>query len=244
MNVNQLTRGGKMFETSELSKAKPQKAPNSSEEAVQKEAPVKTDAFVQSAPQESTGFYTSAGTVQKSTTDESEADTSYTSTADQDLKELAAATVEAHNEIQADNMKKLISDMITGQNKATAAAMTNDPTFNVSEDGALGVGAVADNIMNLALTMAGDDPEMLEKMKEAVIAGFEAAGLEFDEEGNATGLPQVSLDTFEEVMKRFDYAAENGNSLDGYEYSAYDDSGRTATLTGSNSYSTLNSWNA
>ncbi len=243
MNVNQLTRGGKMFETSELSKAKPPKSEK--EEAVQKETIAKTDAFVQSAPQESTGFYTSAGTVTKNTSDANEDATSglTSNSTDQGIQDLATATVEAHNEMQADNMKKLISEMISGQNKATAAAMTNDPAFNVSEDGALGVGAVADNIMNLAIAIAGDDPEMLEKMKEAVIKGFEAAGLEFDKDGNATGLPQVCLDTFDEVMKRFDYAAENGNSLDGYEYTAYDGSGRTATLTGSGNYSTLDSWN-
>lgn len=171
------------------------------------------------------------------------------------MKELAKETVEKNEEMQAQNMKNLITSMMTNgatksdvknlisaQNAATKAEMTDDPAFNVSEDGALGVSAVADDIMNLALAFAGDDPEKLELMKSAVIKGFEAAGLEIDEDGNASGLPGVSIDTFDEIMKRFDYAAENGNSLDGYTYTAYDGSGKTATLTGDSNYSTRDSW--
>lgn len=201
----------------------------------------------------------------KKTTDEekekevsAESTSSKSSTDSFEISKEAQATrakemIEAHNETQAQNLANMLNTMMGQQaniagvsSKSAYSSLSSltpeEAAYNVSEDGDLGVSAVADDIMNMALTFAGDDPEMLEKMKEAVIKGFELAGMDIDSEGNASGLPSVSINTFEEVMKRFDYAAENGNSLDGYVYTAYDDSGRTATLSGASGYSTRDSW--
>lgn len=169
----------------------------------------------------------------------------------QELRAMADAMLEAHDEGQVDQFSDLLGSMISKQDEATsglysmssdlmlaAAGMSNDASFNISENGSYGVAAVSDRIMNMALSIAGDDPEKLEEMKEAVIKGFEAAGLKIDDEGKTSGLPTVSLNTFDEIMKRFDYASSNNNSLDGYKYTAYDGSGNTTTLNGSNSYST------
>ena len=90
---------------------------------------------------------------------------------------------------------------------------------NISEEGAYGVNAVATNIMNMAESLSGGDPEKLKLLKDAVKKGFEAAGVDLGV-GGASGLPQVSLDTFTEVMKRFEHLESNGN-LDSYTYTPY-----------------------
>jgi len=73
----------------------------------------------------------------------------------------------------------------------------------ISEGGAYSVNAVADRIMTMATAIAGDDQDKLQQMRDAVEKGFEKAGLVFK---NATksDLPQISKDTYTEVMKRFD----------------------------------------
>ena len=92
---------------------------------------------------------------------------------------------------------------------------------NISEEGAYGVNAVATNIMNMAESLSGGDPEKMEMLKDSVLKGFEAAGVELGLEEGLSNLPQVSQDTYTEVMKRFDHYAQNGN-LDSYEYTPYE----------------------
>lgn len=265
MNINQALRGFGFGKTDDVAKTekskKGEEVEKKSEDGGEKGAP-KTDSFSPTKPEiGGTGMYSRTGeispveisvaeevvvegktakeTIDEYVPEEEIADeSSNTEEAGDSLKTAAKNLVEAHEENQSRNMTNMLYKMLGQQISATKSEMTTDATYNVSEEGAYGVGAVADNIMNLALAMAGDDPELLAELKEAVIKGFEMAGLEFDEDGNATGLPGVCIDTFNEVMNRFDYATENGNSLDGYVYTAYDGSGRTATLTGNSDYST------
>lgn len=61
-----------------------------------------------------------------------------------------------------------------------------------------GVEATATRIMNFAKSLAGDDPSKIAELKEAVIQGFAEA------ERILGGLPQVSQDTYNEVMRLFD----------------------------------------
>lgn len=77
----------------------------------------------------------------------------------------------------------------------------------ISPGGAYSVDAVADRIFDMAISMAGDDPEMLEKMRDAVIKGFKDAGVEF-KKTTGKGLPDISGQTYDEIMKRFDAKAE------------------------------------
>lgn len=80
----------------------------------------------------------------------------------------------------------------------------------ISEGGAYSVDAVATRIFDMAKSMAGDDPAMLEKMRKAVQDGFKAAGVDF-KKATGQGLPDISSQTYDEVMKRFDErAAELG----------------------------------
>ncbi len=147
---------------------------------------------------------------------------------DAQLRSMADTIIQDAQTAKLTNMTNLLDGMLGKQSESSSASsnyMSSTSTmsatqaaYNISDEGDYGVSAVADRLMNMAMSMAGDDPEMMEKMKDAVIKGFEAAGLKFDKDGNATGLPQVSLDTFTEVMQRFDYAIANNNSLEGYQY--------------------------
>lgn len=73
----------------------------------------------------------------------------------------------------------------------------------ISEGGAYSVTAVADRIMTMAKAIAGDDPDKMQKMRDAVEKGFAQAGLDFSK-ATKSDLPQISKDTYTEVMKRFD----------------------------------------
>ncbi|MFA9397613.1 MAG: hypothetical protein ACERKV_05020 [Clostridiaceae bacterium] len=73
----------------------------------------------------------------------------------------------------------------------------------IGEDGAYSKNAVADRIMTMAKFIAGDDPDKLQQMREAVEKGFSEAGLVF-EEATKSELPQICKDTCTEVMRRFD----------------------------------------
>ena len=92
---------------------------------------------------------------------------------------------------------------------------------NVSEEGPYGVNAVATNIVDMAISLSGGNAEKMEMLKDSVLKGFEAAGIELGLEEGLSNLPQVSQDTYTEVMKRFDHYAQNGN-LDSYEYTPYE----------------------
>lgn len=70
-------------------------------------------------------------------------------------------------------------------------------------DGAYSVNSVATRIMTLAKAIAGDDPDKIQKMRDAVDEGFKQAGLDFKNATNSD-LPQICNDTYTEVMKRFD----------------------------------------
>ena len=82
----------------------------------------------------------------------------------------------------------------------------------ISEGGAWSVDAVSTRIFDLATAIAGNDPEKLSQMRAAVEEGFRQAGLTWK---NATGqneLPEISKQTYTEIMSRFDKRA---NELSG-----------------------------
>ena len=73
---------------------------------------------------------------------------------------------------------------------------------SISDEGKYSVDAVATRIMDMATALAGDDPNKISTLRDAVIKGFgEAAktlGLKDDD------MPDITKRTYTEVMKRFD----------------------------------------
>jgi hypothetical protein len=72
----------------------------------------------------------------------------------------------------------------------------------IEEGGAYSVTAVADRIMTMAISIAGDDPSKIQQMRDAVEKGFSEAGLDFNKATNSD-LPQICKDTCSEVINRF-----------------------------------------
>lgn len=69
----------------------------------------------------------------------------------------------------------------------------------IEPGGEYSVDAVAGRIMDMAKALSGGDKSKIALLKDAVKEGFKAAGMEFGQD-----LPQISNDTYDEIMKRFD----------------------------------------
>ncbi|MBO4852237.1 MAG: hypothetical protein J5477_01240 [Schwartzia sp.] len=81
----------------------------------------------------------------------------------------------------------------------------------ISEGGAYSVEAVSDRIFGLAEALAGGDSEKLSQMRAAVEEGFRQAGMVFKDITGKDDMPQITHDTYNEIMSRFDKkAAEMG----------------------------------
>lgn len=78
----------------------------------------------------------------------------------------------------------------------------------LAEGGDWSVQKVADRIFGLAETLAGGDADKLEQMRSAVEKGFEQASSAFKEHFGAKDTPQITKDTYDEIMSRFDKKAE------------------------------------
>lgn len=71
----------------------------------------------------------------------------------------------------------------------------------VEEGGEYSIDAVSTRIMDMAKALSGGDKSKISLLKDAVIKGFEAAGMEFND---GAGLPEICNKTYDEIMKRFD----------------------------------------
>ena len=97
--------------------------------------------------------------------------------------------------ILADAYKFSIPEVATTPEEAEKA---------LGEGGEWSVDAVATRIFDMASLIAGGDSDKLEKMRDAVMKGFEQAGLAFKEATGEEDMPQITKDTYDELMKRFD----------------------------------------
>lgn len=70
---------------------------------------------------------------------------------------------------------------------------------SIAEGGEYSVEAVATRILDMAKALSGGDSSKIGELRDAVIAGFKAAGVELGGK-----LPGISTDTYNECMKRFD----------------------------------------
>lgn len=93
---------------------------------------------------------------------------------------------------------KIAFDRQTDVQKSAEAA--------IAPGGEYSVDAVATRIMNMAQALAGGDMTKLQVLKDAVTEGFRQVSAMFGGKGNdpIAGLPQVSQDTYSEIMTRFD----------------------------------------
>lgn len=143
------------------------------------------------------------------------------------LKRVARETVENYKSVQEENLKNLVSELLGKQAgvKSKKPNVTADLLSSVSRSSQVsgvevsgetdwGIDAVATRIMDMAVSLSGGDSSKLETLRNAVTKGFEQAGVQFGKE-----LPDISQNTYKEVMKRFDYWKENG-SMDNYAYDA------------------------
>ena len=101
----------------------------------------------------------------------------------------------------ADDMwKKLAERNLTADADTIAQAKAD-----IAEDGYWGVKQTSERMFDFAKSLAGDDPEKMKKMQEAVQKGFDQATKAWGKD-----LPSISTDTLDAVNKLFeDYYAEN-----------------------------------
>ena len=81
---------------------------------------------------------------------------------------------------------------VTPEDSAAAAA-------SIAEGGEHSVDAVATRILDMAMALSGGDDSKIVLLRDAVIKGFKAAGIELGGK-----LPGICEDTYDECMKRFD----------------------------------------
>ena len=77
----------------------------------------------------------------------------------------------------------------------------------VSEDGYWGVKQTSERLLSFAKAYAGDDPDRIEKMRNAFLKGFEAA-----EKAWGGRLPDISYATRDAVLKGFDEMAQSAGA--------------------------------
>ncbi|MBR3499488.1 MAG: hypothetical protein IKO05_10910 [Selenomonadaceae bacterium] len=91
------------------------------------------------------------------------------------------------------------------------ATNAEDAAKAIAPGGAWSVDAVSTRIFDLATAIAGDDPERLSQMRAAVEKGFEQAGLTWKDATGQSKLPEISTQTYNEIMSRFDTRANELN---------------------------------
>ena len=95
------------------------------------------------------------------------------------------------------------------------ATNPEDAAKAIAPGGAWSVDAVSTRVFDLASAIAGNDPERLAEMKAAVEEGFKQAGMEWNKITGQDNMPEISKQTYTEIMSRFDKRAEelNGASI-------------------------------
>ena len=95
------------------------------------------------------------------------------------------------------------------------ATNPEDAAKAIADGGEWSVDAVSTRIFDLATAIAGNDPEKLSQMRAAVEKGFEQAGLTWKDATGQSSLPEISTQTYNEIMSRFDNRANelNGTSV-------------------------------
>ena len=95
------------------------------------------------------------------------------------------------------------------------ATNPEDAAKAIAPGGAWSVDAVSTRIFDLATAIAGNDPEKLSQMRAAVEEGFKQAGMTWNKITGQDNMPEISKQTYTEIMSRFDTRANelNGTSI-------------------------------
>ncbi len=103
------------------------------------------------------------------------------------------------------NATDIWSFIKTGQYEVDPATKAQAQA-DIAEDGYWGVNQTSDRIIQFATALTGGDPDKIEEMREAFKKGYAQA-----EETWGGELPEISKQTYEAVMKKFDdLAAQAG----------------------------------
>ena len=95
------------------------------------------------------------------------------------------------------------------------ATNPEDAAKAIAPGGAWSVDAVSTRIFDLATAIAGNDPERLAEMRSAVEEGFKQAGMEWNKMTGQDNMPEITKQTYTEIMSRFDSRANelNGTTI-------------------------------
>jgi hypothetical protein len=118
----------------------------------------------------------------------------------------------ADNEKRINDFKETIRKMIAkqgensnltlfGQRLNVSVEDSEKAAAAIAEGGEYSVDAVATRIIDMAKALSAGDKSKISLLKDAVIKGFEAAGMELN---GGAGLPEICTRTYDEIMKRFD----------------------------------------
>lgn len=171
-----------------------------------------TDTKDTAAANNTTGF-SEAAVYEKSSDDDSS--TAVNSTAKNDRSAIVSQ-LKADAEQRASQLLEIVRKTMEGQGKAIGTAddmwrflaggdFTVDAETkakaqaDIAEDGYWGVEQTSDRILDFAKALAGDDPEKADQMLEAFKKGFEQATKSWGKE-----LPDISKNTYDSVLKKFD----------------------------------------
>lgn len=121
-------------------------------------------------------------------------------------------------QVRADNMTKMIQSMVVKQGQKSnlrlfgmdlnvSAQQSASAAKSLEPGGEYSIDAVAGRIMDMAKALSGGDASKIDKLQTAVMKGFKAAGVEMGGK-----LPDISNQTYNEVMKRFDDWKNESNS--------------------------------
>jgi hypothetical protein len=129
--------------------------------------------------------------------------------------------LKADSDARTSQLKSLVEQMIGKQ--ATAYGNANDiwsvlrsgnftvdaatkaqAQADIAEDGYWGVNQTSDRIIQFATALTGGDPDKIEEMRSAFLKGYEKAQKTWGGE-----LPEISQQTYDAVLKKFDELAAN-----------------------------------
>ena len=128
--------------------------------------------------------------------------------------------LKADAEARTAQLRSLVEKMMSGQantygkandiwqflrsgNYTVDAATKMQAQADIAEDGYWGVEQTSDRIIDFANALTGGDPDKIEEMREAFKKGYAQA-----EKTWGGSLPEISKQTYEAVMKKFDEMAE------------------------------------
>ena len=129
-------------------------------------------------------------------------------------------SLQEQTEKATENLRKLVEHLILKQDgtvnwirngaKVASGKAIEEMRLAISDDGQYGVKAVSDRIVQFAIAYAGDDPEKLQDMREAIDMGYAEAEKIFGGK-----LPDICGKTYNEIIRKLD-DWENGNDPLGY----------------------------